>query len=35
MRIINNNSFGVDFYSPMGCHDDEVEQWLAEQICFD
>jgi hypothetical protein len=25
----------VDFHSPMGCHDAEVEQWLAKQICFD
>lgn len=35
LLIIYNNSFAVDFYTPMGCHDDEVEQWLAEQICFD
>jgi hypothetical protein len=32
---VYNNSFGVDFHSPMGCHDAEVEQWLAKQICFD
>ena len=35
LLIIYNNSFAIDFYSPMGCYDEEVEQWLAEQICFD
>ncbi len=24
LLIIYNNSFAVDFYSPMGCHDEEV-----------